>query len=482
MYDKLIFELSSPGREAVSLADCDVPIKEVSKIIPAEHMRENPPELPEVSEVDIVRHYTRLSQLNYSVDTGFYPLGSCTMKYNPKINEDLARLPGFSRIHPLQPESTVQGAMQVMHELGEFLGEIAGVDAVTLQPAAGAHGELTGILMIRAYHKDRGSKRTKVLIPDSGHGTNPASAAIAGFKVLQLKSNLAGEIDLNELERMIDEETAALMLTVPNTLGIFESQILTIEKIVHSRGALMYLDGANLNALLGIARPGDMGFDVVHFNLHKSFSTPHGSGGPGSGPVGVRKDLVPFLPSPVIEKGSNGYYFDFNRPKSIGKIHGFYGNFGVMVKAYAYIMSLGSKGLRDVSENSIINANYLRKILQEYYDLPYKRICMHEFVLSGKRQKKKGVSTLDIAKRLLDYGMHAPTIYFPLIVEEALMIEPTETESRETLDAFGRAMINIAHEVDESPDLVKNSPSLTPIGRLDKTMAARQPNLRWRKG
>jgi glycine dehydrogenase subunit 2 len=481
MSEKLIFQLSSPERKAFSLPSNDVPEKKTEEMIPREFLRGNSSALPEVSEVDVARHFIRLSVLNHHVDKGFYPLGSCTMKYNPKLNETLARLSGFVHLHPLQPEETFQGALRLMYELGEYLKEIAGMDHITLQPAAGAHGELTGLLMINAYHKNNKDHRTKVIIPDSAHGTNPASVITAGFSTIQIKSNKKGLVDLEELKKAISTDVAALMLTNPNTLGLFESQIQKISQVVHDTGALLYMDGANLNAMMGIAKPGDMGFDVVHFNLHKTFSTPHGGGGPGSGPLGVRENLAPFLPVPVVAKKNDDYYLDYDRPQSIGRIHGFYGNFGVMVKAYVYIRQLGAKGLREVSENAIINANYLKENLKQYYHLKYDEVCQHEFVLSGVRQlNEMGVKTLDIAKRLLDYGLHAPTVYFPLIVSEALMIEPTETESKESLDEFIQAMIQIAKEAEENPEIVKSAPQNTPVSRLDEGKAARELNVRWK--
>ena len=486
MSEKLIFELSSPGREGFSLPLVDVPERNTEELIPKNLLRENPPTLPELSEVDVARHFIRLSVMNHHVDKGFYPLGSCTMKYNPKINETLSRLPGFLNLHPHQPEDTIQDALKLMYELGEYLKEIAGMDHITLQPAAGAHGELTGLLMISAYHRKNKKPRSKVIIPDSAHGTNPASVVTTGFSTLQIKSNQKGLVDMEELKKAMTEEVAALMLTNPNTLGLFESQILEISQVVHDAGALLYMDGANLNAMMGIARPGDMGFDVVHFNLHKTFSTPHGGGGPGSGPLGVKENLAPFLPSPLVakrisKKGMEEYYLDYKRPLSIGRMHSFYGNFGVMVKAYAYIRQIGAKGLREVSENAIINANYLKENLKDYYHLPYDDFCQHEFVLSGVNQRAKGVRTLDIAKRLLDFGLHAPTVYFPLIVSEALMIEPTETESKESLDEFIEAMIQIAKEVEENPEVVRSAPRNTPVTRLDEIKAARDLNVRWKK-
>ncbi len=478
-YDKLIFELSSPGRVGYSLPEADVPVSDPAVLLAPKHLRQVPPELPEVSEVDVVRHYTRLSQLNYGVDTHFYPLGSCTMKYNPKVNEDMARLPGFAQLHPLAPENAVQGALRLIHELSLYLAEIVGMDEVSLQPAAGAQGELAGVLVIRAFHRSRKENRTKVLIPDSAHGTNPASTAIAGFTVVQLKSDASGEVDLLDLERNLDESVAAFMITVPNTLGLFESRILEITEMCHTKGVQVYMDGANLNAILGIARPGDLGFDVVHMNLHKTFTTPHGGGGPGAGPVAVKAHLAPFLPTPVVVKTDGGYRLDERRPQSIGKLQAFWGNFGMLVRAYAYIRTMGPDGLRAVADNAVLNANYLMKRLEPHYDLPYPGPCMHECVFSARRQKKQGVSAMDIAKRLLDLGFYAPSTYFPLVVEEALMIEPTETESKETLDAFCDAMIQIARETETNPALIHDAPITTPVRRLDQTRAARQPDLRW---
>ena len=480
-YDKLVFELSVPGRVGYSLPDADVPESDPARLLPASHRRRTPPALPEVSEFDAVRHYTRLSRLNYGVDTHFYPLGSCTMKYNPKLHEDMARLPGFARLHPLTPPEAAPGAVRLMGELAEMLGEIVGMDALSLQPAAGAQGELTGVLMIRAFHQDReGSPRKKILVPDSAHGTNPASTVIAGYQTIQLKSDAEGEVDLLDLERHLDEAVAALMITVPNTLGLFESRVLEITGMCHAKGVQVYMDGANLNALLGITRPGDLGFDVVHMNLHKTFTTPHGGGGPGAGPIGVKAHLAPFLPVPVVARDGDAWTFDWKRPKSIGKLQSFWGNFGMHVRAYTYIRTMGPDGLRAVSENAILNANYIRARLLAHYDLPYGGPSMHEVVFSARRQKRQGgVSATDIAKRLLDLGFYAPSIYFPLIVEEALMIEPTETESRETLDEFCNAMIRIAEEAESSPETVRRAPVTTPVSRLDQTRAAREPNLRW---
>jgi glycine dehydrogenase subunit 2 len=478
-YDRLIFEVSSPGRIAYSLPESDVPDQPLAELIPAEHLRTTPAELPEVSEFDVVRHYSRLSQMNYGVDTHFYPLGSCTMKYNPKINEDMARLGGFGRLHPLAPEAHAQGALALMHELASALAEIAGMDAVSLQPAAGAQGELAGVLMIRAFHRANGEKRTKVLIPDSAHGTNPASTALAGYQVIEVKSDAEGAVDLADLEQHLDTDVAAFMITVPNTLGNFEPRVVEITELCHAKGVQVYMDGANLNAILGITRPGDLGFDVCHFNLHKTFTTPHGGGGPGAGPVGVKAHLEPFLPAPVVVKNGDSYALDWKRPKSIGKLQAFWGNFGMLVRAYAYIRTMGADGLRRVSENAVLNANYIMKRLEGHYDVGAPGPCMHECVLSARRQKKLGVSAMDVAKRLLDLGFYAPSTYFPLIVEEALMIEPTETESKETLDAFCDAMIQIARETESDPRVIHDAPLTTPVRRLDQAKAAREPDLRW---
>ena len=481
--EPLIFELSREGRTGVSLPSCDVPEIPLGDLIPQEFLRDKEPELPEVSEVDVVRHFTRLSSFNHGVDTGFYPLGSCTMKYNPKVNEKLARLPGFSQIHPYQPEELTQGALGLMVELQEELAEITGMDAFTLQPAAGAHGEMTGILIIKAYHDHRQDvKRRKVIVPDSAHGTNPATGAMAGYEIVQVPSNERGGVDIEALRQVANDEVAALMLTNPNTLGLFDENILEIAEIIHSVGGLIYYDGANANAIMGIARPGDMGFDVVHLNLHKTFSTPHGGGGPGSGPVGVKAFLAPYLPKPVAIRTPEGRYsWDDDRPLSIGRVRAFQANFGVLVKAYAYIRALGGEGLKAASQNAVLNANFLMSILKDHYHLPYDRVCMHEFIITPKNLKDYGIHTLDIAKRLLDYGYHPPTIYFPLIVEEAMMIEPTETESLETLEQFAQVMIQIAEEVKQDAEMVKNAPHDTLVTRLDETGAARKPDLRWRK-
>ncbi len=474
--EALIFEKSVPGRKANLLPACDVPEVAVSSIIPAAFLRDHVPALPEVSEVDTIRHFTALSQMNHGVDSGFYPLGSCTMKYNPKVNEDVSKYSGFSRMHPYQPEKTAQGCLELLYKADQMLAEITGMARVSLQPAAGAHGEMTGLMIIKAYHQNRGDlKRTKIVVPDSSHGTNPASAAVVGFDVVEVKSNEDGGVDIEALKALMSDEIAGLMLTNPSTLGLFETGIVEISEIIHQAGGLLYYDGANMNAIMGKTRPGDMGFDVVHLNLHKTFSTPHGGGGPGSGPVGVKKELVPFLPKPVIEINENGYFLDVDRPLSIGRIKSFYGNFGVVVKAFAYICSLGAVGLREASETAVLNANYIRAKLQDSFDLPYGKVCMHEVVFSAQKQTSFGVSALDIAKRLIDFGYHPPTIYFPLIVKEALMIEPTETESQETLDEFIAAMQQIAKEAAASPELLKEAPHDTIVKRLDEVKAVRQP-------
>ncbi len=479
MPEKLIFEMSVPNRQAYTLPGIEVEQKPITDLIPQLLLRDKSPELPEVSENEVMRHFIALSRMNFHVDKGFYPLGSCTMKYNPKVNEAAVRNEGFAGIHPLQDEEDLQSALELNYTLGESLCEILGMDSISLQPAAGAHGELTGLMLIRAYHESLGNPRKKILLPDSAHGTNPASAIIAGYHSVQIRSNENGLIDIDELKANIDEDTAALMLTNPNTLGLFESQIEEIVALLDKFGALLYMDGANLNALLGIVRPGDFGCDVLHINLHKTFSTPHGGGGPGSGPVAVSKRLSEFLPVPMIRKEKDGFHFDSDLPKSIGKISSFYGNFGVIVRAFTYIKMLGSSGLLKVSRNALLNANYLLEKLKPYFDLPYDNRPLHEFVLSGDRQKKNGVKTLDIAKRLLDFGFHAPTIYFPLIVHEALMIEPTDTESKETLDLFAETMIQIAKEAATNPELLKNAPITTPVSRMDEAWAARNLKVKW---
>ena len=478
----LIFELSQPGRIGYSLPELDVPEVDVTSILSQGVIRTEDAELPEVSELDIMRHYTALSNRNHGVDTGFYPLGSCTMKYNPKINEAVARFPGFARVHPLQDESTVQGALEVVYDLQEHLAEITGMPQVTLQPAAGAHGEWTALMMIRAFHEANGdTQRTKVLVPDSAHGTNPASATVAGFDTVTVKSNEKGLVDLEDLKSKVGPDTAALMLTNPNTLGLFEEDILEMAAAVHGVGGKLYYDGANLNAVMSKARPGDMGFDAVHLNLHKTFTGPHGGGGPGSGPVGVTDELAAFMPKPVVEKVDDRFILNYDVPQSIGRVKPYYGNFGIYLRAYTYIRSMGPDGLKAVTEYAVLNANYMMRCLEPYFDLPYTQHCKHEFVLSGRRQKKLGARTLDMAKRLLDFGYHPPTIYFPLNVEEAMMIEPTETESKETLDNFIEAMIQIAKEVEENPEIVQEAPHTTVIGRLDETKAARKPVLRYIK-
>lgn len=471
----LLPDISQPGKVGCTLPSLDVSPAELP---PRELLRQEL-ELPEVSEVELVRYFTALSKLNYGVDTGFYPLGSCTMKYNPKWHEDVAKLPGFASIHPYQPIGSVQGALGIMFELQEYLTEITGMDATSLAPMAGAQGELASTLMVKAYYQSRGDKRrTKILVPDSAHGTNPATAAMCGFEISAVPSDDAGNIDLKILESMMTEEVAALTLTMPTTLGLFDPQIVEITKLVHQRGGLLCGDGANLNAMLGKVKFGDLGFDCVQLNLHKTFSTPHGGGGPGSGPICVKSNLANFLPAPLAAR--NGKEYTFTIPaKSIGKLGAAYGNFGVMIKAYAYIRSLGAQGLKEVSENAVINANYLKEKLKAYYHLPYDRPCMHEVIFSSKFQKAKGVHTIDIAKRLLDYGFHPPTVYFPLIVDEALMTEPTETESKETLDAYIEAMKEIAKEADENPEILHTAPHNTPVRRLDEVMAARKPVLRW---
>ena len=487
--ESLIFEKGAAGRRAATLPAMDVPTESLEEMLPVSLLRETPAALPEVSEIEVVRHYTHLSQRNFSVDAGFYPLGSCTMKYNPKVNEDMAVLPGFARIHPLQPDSTVQGAIQLMYELEQYLAEIAGMTRVTLQPSAGAHGELTGMMLIKAYHQSQGEgHRNLVLIPDNAHGTNPASATLADYKAVEVKSDATtGGIDMEHLKALLDANganIAAIMMTNPNTLGLFDVNIAEIATMVHEVGGQLYYDGANANAVLGITRPGDMGFDVVHFNLHKTCSTPHGGGGPGAGPIGVKAHLVPFLPGPMPEKNDDGTYaWKETGPQSIGKVRANLGNFGVLVRAYAYIRTNGPDGLKHVSQSAILNANYLKHELAADYDVAYPQVCQHEFVLTAQRQKDEhNVTALDIAKRLLDFGMYAPTVYFPLIVHEALMIEPTETETRETLDSFISIMHSIAEETRNNPEVVRTAPHTTVVGRLDQALAARKPNLRWTSG
>ncbi len=470
--EKLLFEHSDPGRKGYSLSKLDVP----AAALPAELCRDEIKDFPELSEVDVVRHFTRLSTWNYGVDSGFYPLGSCTMKYNPKVNEVAARLPGLADVHPATPQHLAQGILELMHRLQTSLAEISGFDRVTLQPAAGAHGELAGMLVIRAWHEARGSKRRKVLIPDTAHGTNPATAALTGYEVVPISSE--GVLTLEEVEAHMDDDVAALMVTNPNTLGLFETNIEAICKLVHERGGKVYCDGANLNALMGIARPGDMGIDVMHFNLHKTFTTPHGGGGPGSGPVGVTAELAPYLPGPGVVKEDDGYRLETDNADSVGRLLAFHGNVGIMVRAYAYIRSMGAAGLKQASEMAVLNANYVRARLEGVYDLPYKRRSLHEAVFSDKNLGG-GCHTLDVAKRLIDYGYHPPTIYFPLVVKGAIMIEPTETESQEVLDEFCDAMIAIAGEARDNPELLHQAPVRAKVRRLDETGAARKPKLRW---
>lgn len=477
--EKLIFEKSSEGRIGFNLPKLDVEKADINKNLPGRYFRTEPAPLPEVSESEIARHFNRLGHLNYNIEQGLYPLGSCTMKYNPKINEVIAGFEGFADLHPLTQPDDAQGALKLMYELGESLKEITGLPGVSLQPAAGSQGELTGILMFKKYHQDRGDhKRNVILIPDAAHGTNPASAAIAGFKIVSLKSNEQGRVDIDDLKSKCNDEVAGFMLTNPNTVGIFEKEIGQIEELIHGCGGLMYMDGANLNALLGIVRPGDMKFDCVHINLHKTFSTPHGGGGPGAGPVCVSKKLEPFLPNPQIVKKDDMYELEYLE-KSIGKLHAFFGNFGVLVRAYTYIRNNGAEGLREISENAIINANYLYSRIKDRYVVAYDERPMHEFVVSADKQKKLGVSARDIAKRLLDYGFHAPTVYFPLIVHECMLMEPTETETIENLDAFADVMNKIADEAENNPELVTSAPQNTPVKRLDEAYAARQLNIRW---
>ncbi|MBV9481961.1 MAG: aminomethyl-transferring glycine dehydrogenase subunit GcvPB [Acidobacteria bacterium] len=477
----LIFEKSSPGKAAWRLPPLDVPEANPASLL-GQAEREDLGNMPEVSEVEIIRHFTRLSTWNYAIDLGMYPLGSCTMKYNPRVNEAVNRLEGVANVHPYQPEKISQGALAIMKTLSECLIEITGMDAITLQPAAGAHGELTGLLLVRAFLESKGRPRQKILIPDSAHGTNPATAATVGYAVENLKSNSAGMVDVAALAAQMNEEVAALMLTNPNTLGIFEKEIHTIADILHSKGGLLYMDGANMNALVAKVRPGDFGVDLMHLNLHKTFSTPHGGGGPGSGPVAVKRALEPFLPRPVIVTKANGTLgFDYDRPQAVGRVRAFYGNFGMFTRALAYIMANGPDGLRQTTEDAVLNANYIRKGLQGAYDLPYPTASMHEVVFSDKLQAKKGVRTMDLAKRLIDYGFHPYTTAFPLIVAGALMIEPTESESKEELDLFIEAMRSIAEEVEEDPTAVREAPHSTRVSRLDEVAAARKPVLRWKK-
>jgi glycine dehydrogenase subunit 2 len=489
MAEPLIFEKSRAGRRGYILPAGDVPSSAVA--LPDRFRRSRPPKLPEVSEIDVVRHFVRLSRANYGIDVGFYPLGSCSMKYNPKINEELARALEWTGLHPLQPVGHIQGALRLMAELERALCAISGMARAALQPAAGAQGELAGLLIVRAYHRAKqlaarqsaraaaATERTVVLIPDSAHGTNPASATLAGYEVEVIKSTAEGLVDLDDLGRKATDRCAAMMLTQPNTLGLFERDILEIARIIHGAGGLMYMDGANLNALLGLARPGDMGFDVVHINLHKTFATPHGGGGPGAGPVAVTAELAPYLPGPLVEEQDGRFALTNGGPSSIGRLHAFYGNFGILLRAAAYMRTLGAEGMAAVSRTAILNANYVRCRLASHYQVAYDRICMHEVVLSAKRQKARDVHAWDIAKRLIDFGIYPPTVNFPLVVDEAIMIEPVETESKETLDRFCEAMIAIADEAEKEPEKVQRAPHTTELGRLDEVLAARKPNLRW---
>jgi glycine dehydrogenase subunit 2 len=475
----LIFESSRPGRETVILPAADVPFRPLSALIPDAHRSSDAPPLPELGELDVVRHYTNLSALNMSIDSNFYPLGSCTMKYNPKRNERLAALPGLGAQHPYQDEATLQGLLAILFELQEILAEIAGLDAVSLQPAAGAQGELTALLVAAAYFRDRGQRRTQVLIPDSAHGTNPASAHLAGFEAVTIKSDSRGLVDLADFNAKLTDQTAVFMITNPNTAGLFDPQIGEIARLIHDRGALLYLDGANMNAILGIVRPGDMGVDLMHYNPHKTFSGPHGGGGPGAGPIAVRAHLAPYLPAPLLARDPKGFYsLDHDRPKSIGRVRSFFGNTGVLFRAYCFIRSQGPDGLKAIAQNAVLNANYLMALVKDVYPVPYGSRCMHEFVASARNlAKERGIRALDIAKRLIDFNFHAPTVYFPLIVPEAMMIEPTETESRETLESFADVLRTIAAE---DPEMLHHAPHTTPVSRPDEVKAAKSPVLRWR--
>jgi glycine dehydrogenase subunit 2 len=492
MTEPLSFELSRPNAPSPRLPDADVKSASPSVALPKDALRAHPPELPRLSEPEIMRHYSRLASLNYSISENFYPLGSCTMKYNPVANEAAAALPGYAGLHPYQDEDSVQGALELMWRLEQALCAVVGVAKVTLQPAAGAHGEWTALRMIQAYHRSRGEPRDEVLVPDSAHGTNPASAALSGFHVVEVKSGPDGRISLADLESKLSPKTAALMLTNPNTLGLFERQILDIAEMVHAVGAMLYYDGANLNAFMGICRPGDMGFDAVHMNLHKTFTTPHGGGGPGAGPVGVKAELAPFLPTPTVERTNGHLKLDFKRPQSIGRVRSFYGNFGMLVRAYTYIVAMGGDGLRQASEDAVLSANYLRKLVENDLEMPHEGPCMHEFVASARNLSSDGVRALDIAKALLDRDFYAPTVYFPLVVPEAIMVEPTETESKATLDSFAQAIKEIVAEARANPQSLHDDPKTMPVGRLDEVAAARkinaylqgqseEPVLRWKR-
>lgn len=479
--EPLIFERGSVGRVGYSLPEDDIPARDLACDLPGALCRETLLEFPEVSEGEVVRHFTRLSQWNFSAATTLYPLGSCTMKYNPVINEVVARLPGFAQLHPFMPDDCAQGALALLADLERCLAEVSGMEAISLQPAAGAQGELTGIKLIRAYHQAQGHPRKKVLIPGSAHGTNPASAALCGYAVVEVPTGPAGMLEAATVAKHVDADVAALMVTNPNTLGLFEREIVQITELLHTHGALVYMDGANLNALMGVAKPGHMGADVIQFNLHKTFSTPHGGGGPGAGPVGVKKILEPYLPVPRLVRAGDQYAWSDTFPQSIGRVRSFYGNFGILVRAYAYILALGSDGLTQATRMAVLNANYLRQRLEQTYDLAHDEPCMHECVFSDRSFTQAGVKTLDIAKRLLDYGFYAPTIYFPLVVSGALMIEPTETESKETMDEFADALLAIAKEIEDNPTALKDAPLTTPVSRLDETRAARHPVLRWKQ-
>jgi len=478
--EPLLFENSSPGKRGYQLPPLDVPSVDAASVLGGSNTRAEIEGFPEVSEVEAIRHFTRLSTHNYAIDLGLYPLGSCTMKYNPRVNEQVARIEGLAWAHPYQPESLSQGILEVMGTLEKILAEITGMDAVTLQPAAGAHGEFTGILLIRALLQSQGNPRKKLLIPDSAHGTNPATATMAGYKVENIRSNERGMVDVESLARLVDEDVAALMITNPNTLGVFEENITRIAQILHSKGAQVYMDGANMNALVGVARPGDFGIDVMHLNLHKTFSTPHGGGGPGSGPVAVKKHLIPFLSKPRLERVGERWTWNYDLPQSVGRVRAFYGNIGMHVRALAYIMAHGGDGLRNATLDAVLNANYIRALIEPYYDLPHKAPTMHECVFSDERQTKRGVHTGDIAKRLIDYGFHPYTVSFPLIVHGAMMIEPTETESKAELDLFVDALISIAAEIDNDPELVLKAPHHTRTSRVDEVTAARKPIVRWK--
>lgn len=477
--EKLLNEISVPGRIGYSLPKLDIKEKPLDKLIPNKYLSDTKPSLPEVSEPEVARHFINISVTNHHIDKGIYPLGSCTMKYNPKINEAVARLSGFSAVHPHQPMPTVQSALQMLYELEEMLCGYTGLDSFTLQPAAGSQGELTGIMIMRKYHSAKGNPRTKVLIPDSAHGTNPASVVISGYESMPVKSDKRGLVDVIDLKSKLDDNVAGMMITNPNTLGLFEVDILEISKMIHEVGALLYIDGANFNALVSQMKPAEMGFDIMHLNLHKTFSTPHGGGGPGSGPVGVVSKLDKFLPVPKVQKINESYTLSYDYPDSIGRIHGFYGNFGVLVRAYTYIKLMGVDGFKSASTNAIINANYLKSLVNDRYDVPYSQHCMHEFVASAESQKKRGVKAGDIVKRLLDFGVHAPTVYFPLIVKEALMIEPTESESKATLEDFASILKQIDEEIDSDPKKVLDAPFDTPVRKLDEARAVRQLRLTW---